>query len=91
VTASGRKAEATKGPWIIWEAPGSKWDVGNCEGAVAEYIASESDARLIAEAPAMREALAEWVSHEESYVCGCAGCERMFEKSKAILARVGGK
>ena len=58
------KPKHTPGPWIAWKYPDVKsWTVASKE-SVASKIKTEQDARLIAAAPEMLEAL------EEFLLCG---------------------
>ena len=92
-------SEATKGPWryeaetsTIRAMPANYWiaTMDSFDGAVS----NEANARLIAEAPAMRDLLTRiWRYHSEHrhwIMAGDTGLDPLMDEARAILRRIEG-
>jgi hypothetical protein len=102
VTASGRKAEATKGPWVVCQSgSGDAAFIEVCgEGGNIATVTHpgthrgesvyQANARLIAEAPAMREALEHFMTWWDRDDGSDEPPADTLSKTRSILARVGG-
>ncbi len=85
----------TKGPWIVTygatratvSADGKIIAyIHEGYGAIPDYDTRDADARLIAEAPTMRDAMAEFVKFYSDW----PDLSATVEQFQAILARIGG-